>query len=415
MNFSFWFSKKLKLNAGGSGANATGIAIAIAGVALALIIMECTIAIVGGFKQQITDKIMGFEGQISVLPAFDYSTSQSDLTLEASDTLINFITREMPNAKVVMKFNQPGILKTPNDFAGVYFIGYGSNYDYTFEQANLIEGKLPDFQDSDKEICLSSALSEKLGLTIGDKVDACFFVDNAIKSRRYEVAGIYNTGFSDYDDTIIFAPIASLQRVANADSLACTSLSLYGIHQDDIEPDAESLQLKLIDKYRSGEWSELYPVDNVKHTGALYFNWLNLLDTNVVVIFILMSCVAAFTLISSIFILILDHIPTIGLLKALGASNAKIRNIFNFLAMKIVGWGVLIGNIIGIGLLLIQYKWKVLSLNPEMYYLPSVPIALDWWWIILLNICLIFLAWCLLIIPSRSSAKINPSETLNFE
>ena len=415
MNFSLWFSKKLKLNAGGSGANATGITIAVAGVALALAIMECTIAIVGGFKQQITDKIMGFEGQISVLPAFDYSTSQSASTLEASDTLIDFITSEMPDAKVVMKFNQPGILKTPNNFAGAYFIGYGDNYDYTFEKGNLIDGRFPNLQESDKEICISSAMSERLGLAIGDKVDACFFIDNAIKSRRYEVAGIYNTGFSDYDDTIIFAPIASLQKVANADSLACTSLSLYGINQDDIETDSESLQIKLIDQYRSGKWGELYPVDNVKHTGALYFNWLNLLDTNVIVIFILMSCVAAFTLISSIFILILDHIPTIGLLKALGASNAKIRNIFNFLAMKIVGWGVLIGNVFGLGLLYMQSKFELISLNPEMYYLPYVPVAINWWWIILLNVCLICLAWCLLIIPSRSAAKISPSATLNFE
>jgi len=416
MNFSLWASKKFKL-AASSGANATGVAIAVAGVALAVVIMECSLAVVLGFKNQITERIVGFDSQITISPAYDAEAGASKHYLQLDSTLIHATLSALPSSTPSLKFEMPGILKTDDDFAGVYFIGYGREHDYAFERNAIVQGSLPNFfaeADANK-IAISKTMANSLGLKIGDAAYAYFFENEAVKQRRFEVGAIYETGFSDYDKTIAFAPLTTLQKIADADSLCGTAIAVNGVPGDRIEDSAEDLQQMLLSLYSADEIDGLYPVDNVRHTDAMFFSWLDLLDTNVVVIFILMACVAGFTLISSMFILILDRIPAIGLLRSLGATKKQVRMVFVNLAMKIIVRGLVIGNAAGLGLLGLQAHSKWLSLDPEMYYLPYVPVEINWWWMLWLNLAVVAVSWCVLVIPSGLAARISPSSTMRYE
>lgn len=416
MRFILWLSGRLKL-AGRSKANATGVVIAVAGVALAIIIMMCTLGVARGFKEQITDRIMGFDGNISILPAYDPVLDSSAVSVRLDPAMHTRIVETLPASEMSLKLSQPGLLKTDTDFSGLYFIGYDQNHDYTFEQQSIVEGQLPDFFSADdaNKIAISRPTALSLGLGLGDKVNACFFVDDAVRTRRFEVAAIYETGFSDYDKTIAFAPLPTLQRVARIDSLSGSAININIADRQAIPDQAAKLQQRMIDLYQTRQLEDLYPVDNVRHTGAVFFNWLDLLDTNVVVIFILMACVAGFTLISSMFILILDRIPAIGLLRSLGATRGQIRMVFVTMAMKTVGLGMIIGNVVGLGLLLAQQRWQFLHLNPEMYYLKSVPVSITSADAILLNLATAAAAWLILVLPSRLAATVSPASTLRFE
>lgn len=416
MRFILWLSGRLKL-AGRSKANATGVTIAVAGVALAIVIMLCTLAIARGFKGQITDRIMGFDGNISVLPAYDPGSDTSAACVSLTPEMRACIAECLPATEISLKLSQPGLLKTDADFAGIYFVGYDGGHDYAFERQSIVEGRLPDFLSADDadQIAISRATATAMGLAVGDKVNAYFFADEAVRTRRFEVAGIYETGFSDYDKTIAFAPLPTLQRVARVDSLSGTSININVADRSAIPELAERLQVRLVDLYQYGQLAELYPVDNVRHTGAAFFNWLDLLDTNVIVIFILMACVAGFTLVSSMFILILDRIPAIGLLRSLGATRGQIRLTFVAMAMKTVGLGMLIGNALGLSLLWAQQRWAFLSLDPDMYYLKSVPVIISVSDVIILNIATAAAAWLILVLPSRLAATLSPATTLRFE
>lgn len=419
MNFPFWISRKLKLNASNHGANTTGVVIAVTGVSLAIVIMLLTIAIVLGFKHQVTQRVMGFNGEIWVLPDYKYSEASSASTLASDSVIALNIQAVAPGALTSLEFSQPGLLKTDNDFAGVYFTGFDKNHDFSFETSNVIEGNLPDFTDraNNNKIVISSMTGKALGLELGDKINACFFVNEAIKARKFEIAGIYESGFGDFDRTIVYAPIHTLQRIADVDSTQGTKLSviLPPSKKNNIEESAEALQELFLEQYRSQQIDKLYPVDNVMHTGAIYFNWLNLLDTNVIVIFILMICVSGFTLISSMFILILERISTIGILRALGATRGQIRKIFIYLTMKIVGMGILLGNAAGLTLIWIQNKFNIVTLDPDMYYLRFVPAEFNLEYTIFLNLGVVLVSWIILIVPSRVASKISPAVTMRFE
>lgn len=417
MNHTFWISNKLRLNGSRRGVNHTGIVIAVTGIALAVIIMEFTLAIVLGFKNQITERVVGFEGKLWVLPDYNYDLASSAPTLVTDSVLMAIVSEQYPNSRTYMRFSQPGLIKTENDFAGIYFTGDGYEADTSFEKAFIADGEYPDFTDeaNSNKIVISGLTSKALGLSIGEKVNACFFVNDAIKSRRLEVAGIYETGFSDYDQTVAFASINTLRKIAAADSSSGTRLIIDVPFSDTLEEEARSLQEAIVDAYRNGAMEKLYPVDNVRHAGAIYFNWLELLNTNVVAIIILMICVSGFTLVSSMFIIILERIPTIGILRSLGSPRHQIRNIFIFMALKIVGVGMIIGNAVGIGLLYIQDKFHIATLDSEMYYLKYVPVEINWLNFLYLNIGVVVISWMILILPSRLASGISPVVTIRFE
>ena len=166
---------------------------------------------------------------------------------------------------------------------------------------------------------------------------------------------------------------------------------------------------------QDGQPDLYYPVTTILQTGAIYFNWLSLLDTNVVVIFILMLCVALFTLVSSLYLIVLDRIPTIGILKSIGASRGWLSYLFVNMGMKLALLGLVAGNVIGLGLCMLQLHTGLMKLDAEMYYLSQVPVKLEFWPMLLLNVAMLLISWLILFVPSRSAAKIDATESMRYE
>lgn len=414
MNLAFWISKRLRLNGRKSAA---GVTVAVAGVALALVIMELTLSIVVGFKKAIEAKLEGFEAQISILPPIPADGSAAESAITLSSELEMFLKEELPDCDISMALDVPGLIKTDDDFQGVVFKGRRNNSSNTFERANIVEGEWPGdtIEDDEKAIVISRPLARQLGLSIGDKVYATFFVDGSIKMRRYSIAALFQSNFNDYDNSVVYAPIASLRQLMGIDNISGSSIEIRELKTDDVAGVANDLQQKLLNGVATKRFSNYYPVENVRQKGAMYFNWLELLDTNVVVIFILMAAVASLTLISSLFILILERVPMIGILRAMGASKKMVQQIFIDMAMRIVGLGLLIGNVVGIGFILVQKYTSIIPLDPEMYYINAVPVDFNPVHLLLLNLGVLTFAWLILLLPARLATAIDPSKTINFD
>lgn len=411
MNFELWMSRRLRLSKDAPTSTVTGVVIAVVGVALALIIMELSVAISLGFKHEIRRKVAGFEAPVSIAPTEVYEYDEQLLRL--NDSLLNCVKSTLPDARLSATTRRHAILKTDSDFIALQCIAHSASHDDSFERENLVSGSwlLPD---SASHIVISSQVASRIGLRVGDKVYAYFFVNGKIKPRRLSVTALYNSHFSEYDGVVAYTSPALMASLA-ADSTLVTSLDIEGISIDQVDPAAHALTTTLLNAYQRGDLPEMYTISTINDRGALYFNWLDLLDTNVVVIFVLMLAVAGFTLISSLFIIILDRVSTIGVLRALGLSSRRVSLIFLNLAMKLVGLGMLIGNVVGLGLILLQYYTRIMPLDPEMYYLSYVPVDLSWWSFLALNIGVAIVAWLVLYIPARLAARIDPSASIRYE
>ncbi len=412
--YSNWMANRL-----GAGRARTGAIIAVAGVACALAIMLMTWGISRGFNTQIKQRLKGFEPEIKISAPYSYLSGNSKEFIRYTPDLQSSIIDIVPQASATITFRQPTIIKTDDNFEAVILCAYDKNRDRSFETSNIIDGRMPDFNsaDGDTAIVLSQKTANKLSLKIGDRITTCFFIKDAIRSRRYTLTGIYDSGFTEFDANIAYGSLHTLQKLNRVDSLAGTSIEINNVRiQLDSLPDiAKRLQETLIIKANAEGRGEVEVVDNITNTGAIYLNWLSLIETNVVVIFAIMCIVAALTLVSSLFIIILDRISTIGLMRALGANKSQVRDTFTFIAMRLVLLGMLIGNIIALGFAYLQDKYAFIKLNPEMYYIDSVPFDIDIITIILINLGVIVISWLTLVIPSRIAAGISPTQTIRFE
>lgn len=409
-----WISRRLRL---GTDGTAAGTVIAVAGVALALAVMELTLGIVVGFKDEIKRKLMGFDAQISIEAPYDPYTRTQESTLTPSPELMEIIAEAAPDAESRLVLRLPGILKTDSDFEGIVFIGQSPQGNFGFERGNIVEGQWPDYSSDScrNDIVISRATASALGLGVGDKVYSTYIIDESVKMRRNTVAAIFQADFGEYDRTVAYASLAALQSIAGLGSDEGNRLDLRGLQQDDIATTASKIESAMMSAMSTGRTDVYYPVQTIEQTGAIYFNWLALLDTNVAVIFCLMLCVASFTLVSSLFILVLDNVPAIGILRSVGASRSLIRSIFVDLGMRIVLRGMIIGNVLGLGLLLIQKYTHIVPLDPEAYYLNCVPVEIRPWGFIALNVGVAVASWLVLWIPARTASSVDPAKTINFE
>lgn len=417
MNVSWWISHRMRLSAYSGRGLSAGAVIAVCGVALALMVMELTLSIVTGFKHQISHKVMGFDSQVSIGAPYDYSSGEVVDYICLSDTLTSVIDSFAPGHTPTLALQQPGMIKTEDDFAGTLYVAHDDNYDYTFERGNMIDGVFPDFtlEDNLHKIVISRHLASALGLEVGSRVYSCFFVDGNLKTRRHDVAGIYESNLGEYDKVVVYTSLAGLQKIAGIGDNCGSRIEFSGFETDKIDQVATELQNRLTTAAQNGVLNELYPVTTVLQTGAIYFNWLSLLDTNVVVIFILMLCVAGFTLVSSLFMIVLDRVNAIGILRSVGASRRLITNVFLGLGVRLTLIGMLIGNIFGLGLALLQYYTHIVKLDPEMYYLRYVPVEINPVAFVCLNIGVLLVAWLVLYIPARAASKLDPTETMHID
>lgn len=388
--------------------------IATAGVAIGLAVMLVSVSVVFGFKHTIRDKVVGFGSHITV--ANFMSLHGRDTRPICIDDSMMAVLRSIDGVKHVQRYVvKQGILKTDSDFLGVAFKGIAEEYDTTFIHDNLVNGSIPMFSDSigHNKILVSKIMADRLRLKTGDKVFAYFIDNNGVRARRFTVSGVYQTNLSKFDEAICFTDLYTTVRLNGWETGQTGGAELTVNNFDDINAVEENLVKKVnrtIDRY-----GETYSSETVQDSNPQIFTWLDLLDLNVWIILALMLCVAGFTMISGLLIIILERTAMIGVLKALGTRNGTVRKTFLWFAVFIIGKGMLIGNIVGLGLIALQKLTGVVKLDAATYYVDTVPVELNVPAILLLNAATLIVSVFVLIAPSFLASKVRPAKSMRYE
>lgn len=379
--------------------------------------MLIAVSVVNGFKKEIVDKLSGYNADITVYSPENAESAQVTSGIRLTDSVRTIVGAVAPSARVELIITQPAIFKTDNDFQGLILKGLQPGQPWEFFASNLVSGSVPDSIGADpNQVLISSVTADMLSLHPGDRITTHFLDNNSVRTRRLTVTGIFDTHFHDYDKMMAFTPIAMLQKLNRLDSVTGSAIEIRGIAMPEIDPAADRINQGMLSATVENPSNPMiFNVETIGSTCAQYLNWLDLLDTNVLVIIILMSCVSAFTLISGLFIIILERVNTIGILKAIGATNAQIRRIFIYMAERLVIKGMVIGNALALAVILLQRHYHFMRLNPEAYYLNFVPMELDWKPFVIVNVAVVILSALILILPSHIIARLSPATSLRFE
>ena len=419
MSFSSFISRRLSLRDGGRRFWPPAIIVAVGGVALSFMVMLLAIAVVTGFKAEISRKIMGFDAQIRVMPLASFYGDE-DVAIALDGNLRQIIDSglgDLPEGykpETVVSLRQAAMLKTDNDFMGVAFRSFGDGYGWDFEWENLVEGSIPN-DSLPRGIMISETMGDKLGLRPGDKVDAYFFVGETVRPRKFEITGIYRSDFGEYDNLVAYAAPSMISRMLKLSGHEGEAVEIRGLPADDIIPAAQRLQSVLSAAYAKGDIPQNMAVTSVYSSAAMYFNWLGMLEHLLVVILILMGCVSGLMLVSCVLILILQRVRMVGLLKSLGASNRQVGMIFVRLGVRVTLSGLLIGNAVALAMIGIQWRWHLLPLDPESYYLSFVPVELPFSSWAMLNAATAVMAFVIMLLPAAAVSRLSPVKVMRFE
>lgn len=413
MNFPLYIARHISPNRGPRG-GAPAVKVAVVSVAISVAVMIAAIAIVSGFRREITAKVTGFNAHISM---YTLKTSTDQDNLFALTPSMKKILDETPYVTdYSLQASVPGIFKTVSDFQGIYMRSLEGQGIMDFLKSNIVSGSVPDYskEGSELQIVISEITAKRLGLKAGDRIDTYFFTDD-IRIRPLKISGIFNSHFDAYDKIFAYGSLGLIQKLGGLRPDQGTSLAIHTDNFHQIEEYTEDLNQIMAQALGSGMIFRPVTLDNAMNQGAGFFHWLTLLDTNVTVIITLMTFVAIITLVSGLLIIILDKKRFIGLLRALGTPASKVRKIFVYLALKVTVLGMLIGNALMIGLLWLQDRYHFMHLDPESYYIDFVPVSLDPLPVLILNLGVIVVVYVALILPSTFVARISPAETLRYE
>ena len=415
MNLPFFLAKRIYTNnTDKTRVDRPAIRIAIAGVAVGLAVMLVSVSVVFGFKHTIRNKVVGFGSHIQVANFMTLQASEQ-YPIQMGDSMLR-VLRAIPGVRNVQRFAmKQGILKTNNDFLGVAFKGIAADYDTTFIHQNLVAGAIPHFSDSagKQQVVISQAIADQLNLKLGDKVFAYFIDNTGVKARRFTVAAIYQTNLSQYDKVTCFIDFYTAVKLNAWETDQASGAELTVKDFDRLSETAARVVNKVnrtIDRY-----GETYSSQTIQEMNPQIFSWLDLLDLNVWIILGLMLSVAGVTMISGLLIIILERTAMIGILKAVGARNVTIRRTFLWFAVFTIGKGMLIGNLIGIGLIALQHYTGLVKLNPATYYVNTVPVEFNLPVWLLLNVATLLVSVFVLIAPSYLVSKINPATSMRYE
>lgn len=387
--------------------------IAIIGIAMGLAVMILAVSILTGFKQQIRDKIVGFGSNIQVL---NYDSNMSLETIPISDTQA-FIPKikQIPGIKHIQVFaTKAGIIKTHDAIQGVVLKGIGSDFDWRFFKSNMVDGMVFTVTDTGRtnKVIISKKISDMLRLRTGDSF-AMYFVQDPPRSRKFTISGIYETSLEEFDKMYVFCDIGHIQRL---NGWGDNQVSGFEIFINDFDRlDEMTMAVRDAVGYRLLEDETKFKVTNIRMRYPQIFDWLNFQDMNVIIIITLMLLVAGFNMISGLLILILEKTNMIGIFKALGSDNVTIRKVFLYQAAYLISKGLFWGNVIGIGLALLQLKTGLITLDPSSYYIKTVPVNLDIINIILLNSGTMAAIILMLLIPSQLITRITPVKAIRYD
>lgn len=415
MNLPFFLARRIYTNnSDKTRVDRPAIRIAIAGVAIGLAVMLVSVSVVFGFKHTIRDKVVGFGSHIQVANFMALQTAEQ-YPIQMGDSMLSVLKR-IPGVSHVQRYAiKQGILKTETDFLGVAFKGIASEYDISFIRENLVEGIIPKFSDTQatQQILISKTIANQLNLHQGSKVFAYFIDTSGVRTRRFTVAGIYQTNLSQYDRVICFIDFYTAVKLNGWEPDQAGGAELSVSNFDKLaETEAHVIDRvnRTIDSY-----GETYSSQTIKEANPQIFSWLDLLDLNVWIILGLMLAVAAVTMISGLLIIILERTTMIGILKALGARNRTIRHTFLWFAVFTIGKGMFIGNLAGIALIAFQHFTGAVKLDPVTYYVSTVPVEFNLPIFFLLNVATLFISVFVLIAPSYLVSKIDPAKSMRYE
>ena len=415
MHFPLFIAKRLYSEQGDKRkVSRPAIHIATAGVAIGLAVMIISVCVVRGFKHTIRDKVIGFGSHIQVA---DFLTLQQmeQYPIVIDDSMID-VLKHIPDVAHVQRFAmKEGILKTDSDFLGVAFKGVGPDFDSTFIHNNMVEGSIPPFSDSvsHNKILVSQLMADKLHLKSGQRIFAYFFDNNGVRTRRFTIAGIYQTNLKKYDETIVFTDLYTAVKLNGWESDQASGAELSVNNFDNLD----MVESRVISKVKGtvDHYGETYSSATIKELNPQIFQWLDLMDLNVWIILALMLIVAGVTMISGLLIIILERTSMIGILKALGARNKTIRHTFMWFAVFIIGKGMLIGNVLSLGLLALQQAFGIIKLDAQTYYVSTVPVEINALYIVALNVATLLISVFMLVAPSYLISHIHPAKSMRYE
>ena len=415
MNLPFFLSRRIYFSEGDRHeVSRPAIRIATVGVAIGLAVMIITVSVILGFKHTIRDKVVGFGSHIQVT---NFVTQQTAVPapIAINDTLMRKL-KAISNVRHVECYTMTqGILKTDSDFLGVAFKGVGEDYDLSFIRQNLQEGTLPTFSSktSSNKLVISRKMADKLQLHVGDKVYAYFIAYDDVRARRFTISGIYQSNMKQFDDVLCLTDLRTSTKLNDWEPDQCSGAEILVKDFDHINE--TNMQVVELIRNHSDRYGETLASQTIFEAYPQIFSWLSLLDVNVWIILALMICVAGFTMISGLLIIILERTQMIGILKALGARNSTVRHTFLWFAAFIISQGLLLVDVIGIGLVVLQQHTGFIHLDPASYYVDTAPMELNIPIIIILNVVTLLISLFVLIAPSYLVSHIQPVKAMQVD
>jgi len=388
------------------------VKIAVIGITVGLAVMIVAVAVVLGFKKEVREKIVGMGSHIQITSYYSNFTYEMN-PLVATDTMLTRLSAIDGVRHVQRLFTKPGMIKTESDYQAVVFKGVDTGFDNRFLSQSIVRGKFPDYSQPSNEVLISDYISKLMHLDVGSSFLAYFVKDDAVAARKFTVSGIYNTYFTAYDKAFVITDARHIRKLNLWYDNEAGGIEVFFKSMDDFEK-SEELVFHSMSRI-SAEQNSVYYIKNLYEMNPDLFGWLDLLDMNVVLILFIMIFVSGFNIISGILILILEKTNMIGVLKALGASNTKVRKLFIHYSFFLIGKGLLWGNLIGLSILFIQNYLQVLKLDPAVYYVNYVPVEINWWIILALNAGTVLISLVVVLIPSALISKIQPVKAIRFE
>ena len=412
MNLEFFIAQRLYgTRKGAHRISRPAVAIAMWGVAIGAVIMIASICIIVGFKQQVREKMFGFGGHIQIMGYNSFNSAEAPLT--ADSTLLDELNA-IENVTHIQQYTQKqGLIVANDEYEGVVIKGVCSDYDLSLIESHLIEGEIPCFNDTvpSNSIVISQAMAAKLKAKIGDRINI-YFLDKGIRARKQTVAAIYNTHLTEFDNIIAFTDIYTTRSIHDWESNESSAIEIHIGDYSRLEQTRD--EIKEVAERAAYRNDETLSIPTIEELNMHMFEWLELLDQTVWLILILVVCIAAFTMISGLLIIILEKSNLIGILKAIGAKDISIRRIFIYYACFIIGKGIIFGNIIGLALCYLQQQFKIVAIDPDMYYMDRVPIGFSWL-LVPMNIAMFLISVAVLVLPSMFISRIEPTRAIKFE
>jgi lipoprotein-releasing system permease protein len=403
MQISLYIARRL----GAKGFTRLIIRFAVAGVSLSMAVMILAVGIVIGFKNEIKQKIVGYGGHIQI-KNLDLNISKEARLINKNLVPADSLKTVNDNIDWIQPFtNKAGILQASGSIEGLLFKGVPHDYNWFFFKDNLKRGRLIRNNDSMEtyEVMISEVTAERLNLDTGMRVEVFFIQDGQVRRRKSEIVGIFNTGLTEFDRMVVVTDMRVIQRIYTTAYDSVSGFEVFLKDFDRMGETAEVINETLVMEMKAQTAIEMNPV---------IFQWLQIVDTNAWVIIVLMLIVAIVNMITALLILIVDRTNMVGILKALGATNKQVRNIFMAKGVQLILWGLLIGNVLGVGSGLFQHYTQFMELDESVYYMNSVPFRFQWDYWLALNLGTLFLCFLVLFVPTLLARRITPLKAIRF-